>query len=141
MKDVLFETSTAYSKMDDIKVSFDSEYKVRILEETKSKRAAELEKESTNFVEKISLFSDKVNSLVDVLESHATRIDSKKLRAIGLRMAAENEADNRMRQQKSLEAAIKEKRGELDRYVTQFQSLQRIESEQNAQIEKLSNSA
>mgnify|MGYP003706720731 CR=1 FL=1 len=127
--------------MDDIKVSFDSDYKVRILDETRSKRASELETESTTFVEKITLFSDKVNSLVEVLESHATRIDSKKLRAIGLRMAAENETDNRMRKQKSLEATIKEKRGELDRYVSQFQSLQRIESEQNAQIEKLSNSA
>jgi len=103
--------------MDEIKVSFDSEYKVRILDETRAKRAGELEKESTGFVDKISLFQDKVASLVEVLESHAQRIDSKKLRAIGLRMATENEADQRVRQQRSLEAMIKEKRGELDRYV------------------------
>lgn len=127
--------------MDDVKVSFDSEYKVRILDETRAKRAAELEKESTGFVEKISTFQEKVAALVEVLESHAQRIDSKKLRAIGLRMATENEADQRARQQRSLEAMIKEKRGELDRYVTQYQSLERIESEQNAQIEKLTNAS
>ena len=42
---------------------------------------------------------------------------------------------------RSLEAMIKEKRGELDRYVSQYQSLERIESEQNAQIEKLTSAA
>ena len=127
--------------MDDVKVTFDSEYKVRILDETKAKRAAELEKECSNFVEKITLFSDKVNELVQVLETHASRIDSKKLRAIGLRMAAENEADNRMRKQRALEAMIKERRGELDRVTLQFQSVERVESEQKAQIEKLSNAS
>ena len=86
--------------MDEVKVSFDSEYKVRILDETRAKRASELEKESTGFVDKITTFQEKVSSLVEVLESHATRIDSKKLRAIGLRMATENEAEQRVRQQR-----------------------------------------
>jgi len=127
--------------MDDVKVTFDSEYKVRILDETKAKRAGELEKECSTFVEKITLFSDKVNDLVQVLETHASRIDSKKLRAIGLRMASENEADNRVRKQRALEAMIKERRGELDRVTLQFQSVERVESEQKAQIEKLSNAS
>jgi len=127
--------------MDDVKVTFDSEYKVRILDEAKAKRAGELEKGCSNFVEKITLFSDKVNDLVQVLETHASRIDSKKLRAIGLRMAAENEADNRMRKQRALEAMIKERRGELDRVTGQFQSVERVEAEQKAQLERLSNAA
>ena len=127
--------------MDDVKVTFDSEYKLRILDETKAKRAGELEKECSTFVEKITLFSEKVNDLVQVLETHASRIDSKKLRAIGLRMAAENEADHRVRKQRTLEAMIKERRGELDRVTLQFQSAERVESEQKAQIEKLSNAS
>ena len=127
--------------MDDVKVSFDSEYKVRILDETRAKRASELENESSGFVDKISTFQEKVATLVEVLESNAQRIDSKKLRAIGLRMATESETDQRVRQQRSLEAMIKEKRGELDRLVSQSKSLERIESEQNAQIEKLTNAS
>jgi hypothetical protein len=35
---------------------------------------------------------------------------------------------------------ISEKRSELDRYMSQYQSLERIESEQNAALEKLSDS-
>jgi len=42
--------------MDEVKVTFDSEYKIRILEEKKATRAAELETECKTFVEKISTF-------------------------------------------------------------------------------------
>lgn len=88
----------------------------------------------------ISDFNEKVNSLVDVLETHATRIDERKLKAIGLRMETENESEQRSRKQRSLQALIAEKKAELDRYNTQMQSLERIEAEQKALIEKMSSS-
>ncbi len=87
----------------------------------------------------ISNFNGKVSSLVEVLELHAKRIDKQKLRAIGLRMAAENEAEQRERMKKSTQALIAEKRAELDRYATQLQSLESIESEQKALLERMSN--
>lgn len=65
-----------------VKISFDSEFKIRVLEESKFKRSQELDKESSSFVEKITTFNDKVNNLVDVLESHATRIEAQKLKVI-----------------------------------------------------------
>ena len=58
-------------------------------------------------------------------------------KAIGFRMACENEADLRSRQKKTLQALINEKKAELDRYVAQCQSLERIEAEQILQLEKL----
>lgn len=63
-----------------IKITFDKEYKVRVLDPAKFEKGEELEKECSTFVEKISTFNDKVNSLVDILETHANRIDSQKLR-------------------------------------------------------------
>lgn len=97
--------------------------------------------------------------------------------AIGLRMTCENEADQRNRQRRAIQAQINEKRAELDRYVSksltnynilecivlsslnifillrtipsfyvyfffirimaQCQSLERIEAEQNIQLERL----
>lgn len=122
-----------------VKISFDNEYRIRVLDPVKFQKGEELERECSSFVEKIGSFSEKVNSLVEVLESHATRIDSQKLRGIGLRMSAENEAENRTRQQRALQAIINEKRAELDRYTAQYQSLERIESEQRATIEKITN--
>lgn len=123
-----------------VKVTFDSEYRVRVLEESKFKKSEELEKESTAFLDKIGTFSEKVSGLVELLESHATRIDAQKLKAIGLRMAAENEAEQRQKQERALRAVINEKRAELDRYVVQHQSLERIESEQKSILEKLTSS-
>ena len=67
--------------MDDkIKVSFDKEYKVRVLDPAKFQKAEELEKECSTFVDKISTFNERVNTLVDILDAHASRIDSQKLR-------------------------------------------------------------
>ena len=67
--------------MDDkVKLSFDAEYKVRVLEPSKFSAAEELQQESTQFVERVSKFNDKVHSLVEVLEAHAKRIDENKLR-------------------------------------------------------------
>ena len=67
--------------MDDkIKISFDSEYKIRLLDPVKFAKAEELQSNSVNFTEKLTSFNEKVNSLVDILEKHAARIDSQKLR-------------------------------------------------------------
>jgi intraflagellar transport protein 20 len=121
-----------------VKISFDKEYKIRVLDAEKFARGEELEKECGTFTEKISTFNEKVNKLVDILESHAKRIDSQKLRAIGLRIATEHEADQRKIQKRAIDMMINEKRAELDRYNIQLQALQRIESEQKAALEKMS---
>lgn len=63
-----------------------------------------------------------------------------KFQAIGLRMSVTNEAEGRTRQKRALQTVINEKRAELDRINAQLQSLERIESEQRATIEKFTNS-
>jgi intraflagellar transport protein 20 len=90
------------------------------------------------YVLELSSFNEKISDLIGVLESHATRIDAQKLQAMGLRMAVENETDQRHRQQKTLQGTINEKRAELDKLTAQLQSLERIEAEQTAQLEKMS---
>ena len=67
--------------MDDkVKVVFDNEYKIRVLDPVKFQKGEELEKECSGFVNKITSFSEKINALVEILEQHAERIDSQKLR-------------------------------------------------------------
>lgn len=67
--------------MDDkVRINFDKEYKLRVLDPKKFEKGEELEKETSNFVGKISEFNEKVNSLVDILDSHANKIDTQKLR-------------------------------------------------------------
>lgn len=52
----------------------------------------------------------------------------------------ERELEYRLRQKSALQTRLKEKMSELDRQNVQYQSLLRIESEQLALIERLSNS-
>ena len=63
-----------------VKITFDKEYKIRVYDPVKFQKTEELEKECGNFVEKISSFNEKVNTLVNVLDQHANRIDAQKLR-------------------------------------------------------------
>ncbi len=63
-----------------VQVYFDKDYKIRLLDPVKFDKAEQLEKECGSFVEKIGSFNDKIHSLVDVLEAHAARIESQKLR-------------------------------------------------------------
>ncbi len=67
-----------------IQLYFDKEYKIRVLEPTKFEKNELLEKECSNFVEKINGFNDKVKTLSEVLEEHAKRIDTQKLRVRGI---------------------------------------------------------
>ncbi len=98
-----------------VQLYFDKENKIRAFDPVKFEKSEQLEKECGSFVSNISTFNEKVHSLVEVLEAHASRIDAQKLKAIGLRMAVENEVDNRHRQERALQAMINEKKSELDR--------------------------
>lgn len=118
---------------------FDKEYKIRVFDPNKFERTEELEKTCGEFIDKISSFNEKIKAVSEVLEVYAQCIDVQKSRAIGLRMAAENEEEQRYKQERALQTMINEKKAELDRYVAQLQSLERIEAEQRATIERISN--
>jgi regulator of replication initiation timing len=68
--------------MSDAKVQlyFDKDNKIRAFDPAKFERSDQLEKECGSFVSNISTFNEKVHSLVEVLEAHASRIDSQKLK-------------------------------------------------------------
>ena len=126
--------------MDDhVAVSFDDDYQIRVLDMDKFKHTEELSEDCNVFVTKIQDFNSTVHTLVEVLDAHAQRIDTEKLKAIGQRNRATAEVENRERHQKAMQALINEKMAELDRYSRQYQSLQRVEAEQRALIDKLLN--
>ena len=124
-----------------VKICFDKEYKLRVYDPEKFDRGKELEAESNTFSGNISTFNEKVSALVEVLESHANRIDSQKLKAIGLRIATEQESEQRKAQKRALEMILNEKRAELDKYNSQLQALERIDAYQKAALEKISSAS
>ncbi|CAN0416412.1 unnamed protein product [Pylaiella littoralis] len=123
-----------------VQISFDDECRIRVLDPEQFKHSETLEKECRGFVDKIREFNTSVHTIVEVLHENAARIDKEKLRAIGQRNKVEGELEYRLRQKAALQTMLKEKMLELDRQNLQYKSLLRIESEQLALIERLSNS-
>ena len=66
-------------------------------------------------------------------------IEAEKLKAIGLGNRIDSEQEVRKRKQVELQAMINEKKAELERLNTQHDSLVRVDAEQKALIEKLTN--
>ena len=62
------------------------------------------------------------------------------IQAIGLRLAAKNEEEQRKKEKIALELLIKEKRAELDKYNYQLKSLEKIESDQKVMLERSTSS-
>jgi intraflagellar transport protein 20 len=93
----------------------------------------------TQFLDQCFLFSSNVADLVEVLDNQSKKIEMEKLRAIGQRNKVEQEADARRRRAQELNALIMDKQAELDRIQFHVDSLEKVEREQKALIEKLSN--
>uniref|UniRef100_A0A7S1CRI3 Intraflagellar transport protein 20 n=1 Tax=Bicosoecida sp. CB-2014 TaxID=1486930 RepID=A0A7S1CRI3_9STRA len=122
-----------------VTITFDDKYRVRVLEADKFDQTRALEEACSTFVQKIEAFNATVHSLVEVLSTSAAAIEKEKLRAIGARNLSEAEPETRERRKKQIRALIAEKRAALDRLQRQYESLEKVEGEQRALIEKLSN--
>merc|ERR1719504_286635 len=101
--------------------------------------AMSLQEECKEFLAKTKQFNDIVGDFIDVMESKSKVIEAEKLRAIGIANRVDHEKEVRKRKQLELQAMINEKKAELERLNSQYESLQRVEAEQKALIEKLTN--
>jgi len=99
----------------------------------------ELEAECKKFCSQITSFKKNIGDVVKTLAVNADKIEKDKLRAIGQRNKVDSEVEDRQRQRISLQGQINEKRGELERYDVQLNSLQKVQADQLVMIEKLQN--
>lgn len=80
-----------------------------------------------------------MNALTEFLDEFAVKIEKEKLRALGERNKWESQAENRKKKMMDLNNLLNEKKAELDRYTVELESLNKMEQEQKALINKLSN--
>ena len=71
--------------------------------------------ETIDFLKKIMSFNDMVTTLIEVLDSQASKIEDAKLKAVGARNKIEGEEDNRRAKEQELKTLINEKRLLLER--------------------------
>lgn len=123
----------------DVNITFDENNQIRVLAADKYRETENVKSETIDFLKRIMSFNDMVTTLIDVLETQATKIEDAKLKAVGARNKIEGEEDNRRKKEQELKTLINEKRLLLERLTFEFDSLQKVEGEQKATIEKLSN--
>jgi intraflagellar transport protein 20 len=123
----------------EVSVSFDSEGRIRVLDESRAKATGSLRDETAGYATKVIDFTEAVQTFVGVLDAQAKVIEKEKLRAIGQRNLVDREVDSRKHKKAQQLTLIREREAELERLLQQAQSLEKVEAEQLALIEKLSN--
>eukprot|EP00878_Enallax_costatus_P015576 GHUV01016316.1.p1 GENE.GHUV01016316.1~~GHUV01016316.1.p1 ORF type:complete len:132 (+),score=56.03 GHUV01016316.1:935-1330(+) len=122
-------------------IYFDEDYRVRVLDVDKYNASQALQENCGKFVSNMQQLQVSVSKYVAAIDQQVDRIETEKLKAVGLRnrVAAMNE--ERRQKQQELQQLLKEKLQELDRLLVEEQSLQKVRADQESTIAKLTDAS
>ncbi|XP_062815903.1 intraflagellar transport protein 20 homolog [Anolis carolinensis] len=115
---------------------FDELNKLRVLDPEVSQQTVELKEECKIFVDKIGEFKKIVGNLIELVDQLAKTTENEKIKAIGARNLLKSIAKQREAQQQQLQALIAEKTTQLERYRVEYETLCKIEADQNEFIDQ-----
>ncbi|KAL7637055.1 UNVERIFIED_CONTAM: hypothetical protein RMT77_012813 [Armadillidium vulgare] len=118
---------------------FDDLNKIRVLEPEVAQQTTELRDECKNFVDQIREFRERADNFITMADALSTSVEKEKMKAIGTRNLLKSISKQRESKYHQLLALIGEKKLELERLKVQYESLQRIEAEQNEFIQQFVN--
>jgi len=118
-------------------ITFDDDYKIRILDSEKYEASRSFRDDCLGFDERVDQFKDMAKTYVERLETAARSIESEKLRAIGLRNRVAALREEREANRVELERMKCDKQKELDSLIQEEKSLKLVLDEQEAQISRL----
>ncbi|EER14168.1 conserved hypothetical protein [Perkinsus marinus ATCC 50983] len=124
----------------DVTVTFDSANRLRVLAEDAYIHSADLRDTSIEFSKKSSRFNEVIEAVVVELAAQAERIDEAQMRVIGARtMAAMERDEGRERKVAYLQTVLAEKRRELSRVEELRRSMETLEMDRKAMLDRLMN--
>ncbi|NXD70571.1 IFT20 protein, partial [Eolophus roseicapillus] len=115
---------------------FDELNKLRVLDPEAAQQTAQLREECGAFLDKIAEFQKIVGSLIELVDQLAKAAESEKMKAIGARNLLKSIAKQREAQEQQLQALIAEKKMQLERYQIEYETLCKIEADQNEFIDQ-----
>lgn len=121
-------------------IYFDENYHIRVLDVDKFNASKALQDNCNVFRQNIQQLQDLVTKYVTAIDQQVERIDSEKLKAVGLRNKVAALSEERKRKQKEQEQVLAEKQEELERLLLEEQALIKVKQEQELLIQKLSDS-
>lgn len=123
---------------DDKVVVFDTNGVIRIYDPEKFDELTKTLNSQKDYLHKMDEFKAMVTQTMGIVQQLGQAIEKEKLRAIGSRNVVESEAEARKRALLEAQIRLREKQIELDRYIAEYNALQKVESEQKAIIQRLS---
>ncbi|KAM8991685.1 intraflagellar transport protein 20 homolog [Ara ararauna] len=109
---------------------------LRVLDPEAAQQTAQLREECGAFLDKIAEFQKIVGSLIELVDQLARAAESEKMKAIGARNLLKSIAKQREAQEQQLQALIAEKKMQLQRYQIEYETLCKIEADQNEFIDQ-----
>ncbi|KAK9817115.1 hypothetical protein WJX72_009751 [[Myrmecia] bisecta] len=122
-------------------ISFDENYRIRVLDVDKYNTTKTLQEECGNFSQKIQQLDGMVKTYLEAVDQQAKQIELEKLKAVGLRNAVATLAEDRKRKEKEVERLLADKQQQLERLLAEEQSLLRVKHEQDMLITKVTDSS
>ncbi|AAZ11891.1 intraflagellar transport protein 20 [Trypanosoma equiperdum] len=128
--------------MDDDKlVMFDANGAIRMYDPEKFDQLVKTIEVEKRFTTRMDEFKNIVNQTMSIVEQLGKAIEEEKLKAIGSRNIVESEAEERFRTVQEAQVRLREKQAELDRYIAEYDSLKKVEQEQEMYIKHLSHAS
>lgn len=119
---------------------FDSNGAIRMYNPTKFDELIQSIETEKRYVDKMEEFRLMVSQTMAIVNRLGDAIESEKLKAIGSRNIVESEAEERFRTVQEAQLRLREKQMELDRHVAEYESLKKVEQEQQLIFQRLSQS-
>lgn len=123
---------------DDKVVVFDANGAIRIYDPEKYDQLTKTLGAQKDYIQKMDEFKAIVTQTMGIVQQLGQAIEKEKLRAIGSRNVVESENEARKNALVESQIHLREKQIELDRYIAEYNSLQKVEGEQRAIIQRLS---
>uniref|UniRef100_T1J9Z6 Intraflagellar transport protein 20 homolog n=1 Tax=Strigamia maritima TaxID=126957 RepID=T1J9Z6_STRMM len=115
---------------------FDELNKIRVLEPDVAQQTVELRDDCKEFVDQISEFQKKSDKFIEIVDQLGEKVDKEKMKGLGSRNLLKSMSKQKEANQQQLVALITEKRMQLERLQKQYESLLRVEADQNEFIEQ-----
>ncbi|CAG9461746.1 unnamed protein product [Pedinophyceae sp. YPF-701] len=119
-------------------VTFDEDYKIRVLDSEQYDQSKELLADCESFSEQLGRLGETVGAYVKHLDEQRAKIDREKLQAVGLRNRVAAREEDVRKKEEDLQTAISERRVELERVAAEVDALARLQQEQELLIAQLS---
>lgn len=124
----------------DVGICFDQDYQVRVLDAHKYEATQRLQQGCVTLTDKVEQLNGLVRKYLDVLDKQAGKIETEKLKAIGVRNAVATLEEDRKCKSKELHTLVDDKQQHIERLNVQEASLMRAKHDQEALIAKLTDS-